>query len=208
MRKKYIDISWPITENMTAYKDNYVVQIEAVKNFDEHGVRDSLVTMGTHTGTHIDAPAHFMKEGDTINNLDLSAVIGKARVLDCMSCEGVITADDFKKHDIKEGERILLKTRNSLRPATQAFDYNFVYVAQEAAEYLASCNIRSVAIDYLGIERKQPDHETHMILFQKNIVIIEGVRLADVASGDYELVCLPLLHEGLEAAPARAILIQ
>lgn len=207
MKKKYCDISWPITEKMTAYKDNYVVQIKAIKNFDEHAVRDSLVTIGTHSGTHIDAPAHFMKDGSTIDQLDLSAVIGTARVLDCTSCEQVIMAQDLKRHGIQEGERILLKTKNSYRSATQEFDYDFVYVSQEAAEYLALCKIQSVAIDYLGIERKQPDHETHFILFNANIVIIEGVRLSNVEPGSYELVCLPLLCEGLEAAPARAILI-
>jgi arylformamidase len=118
-----------------------------------------------------------------------------------------ITAQDLEQYAIKKDERILFKTRNSERAATDLFDARFVYVAQDAAHMLATIGIACVGIDYLGIERNQPAHETHTALLLSTIAIIEGLRLKEVVAGNYQLCCLPLNIPGVDGAPARAVLL-
>jgi arylformamidase len=207
MMNKWIDISWPITPEMTTYKNKHDVQFEYTKTFEKDHVRESRIIMGSHTGTHIDAPSHFLQKGETIDQLALDLVIGTARVLDCMQfaviTKAVLTQWQFNEHEI-----ILFKTTNSLKKATDPFDSQFVSVAADAAHYLAEKRVKAVGIDYLGIERNQPDHDTHTILMQHGIAIIEGLRLAAVEPGIYFFLCVPLAVQGLEAAPARALLAE
>lgn len=205
---KIIDISWPITTSMTSYKNSKPITIIAHKNFVEHGVRDSGITLNSHTGTHVDAPAHFLEHGESIHQMPLTTMIGICRILDVTHVDTKITAEDLMPYNIQAGEIILLKTKNSLLSPEALFDTNFVYLATSGARWLADQKIKAIGIDYLGIEREQPDHETHCILFEQKITIIEGLRLKGVIMKDtYVLLCLPLALEGLEAAPARAILI-
>lgn len=203
-----IDISWPISLDITAYKDRKIVNITYTKTFERDHARESIITLGSHTGTHIDAPSHFLADGHSIHQVALEATCGPCVVLDCTNIEEAITDTDLKHHVIEQGARVLLKTRNSTLAATAPFNYSFIYLAASGAEYLASKNIRGVGIDYLGIERQQPNHETHEILMRAGITIIEGLRLAHVQEGEYTLWCLPLSVQGLEAAPARAVLIK
>lgn len=201
-----IDISWPISLDTTAYKDRKVINFSYPKIFEKDHVRESLITLGSHSGTHIDAPSHFLADGVSIHQMSLDATCGKCVVLDCTNITETITDTDLKRHSIEQGARILLKTRNSALDATAPFDYSFIYLAASGADYLASKKIKAVGIDYLGIERQQPNHETHELLMRAGITIIEGLRLARVEAGSYMLWCLPLNIQGLEAAPARAIL--
>ncbi len=207
MNMNIIDISWPISPRMTAYKNRHVVLFTSTKFFEIDQVRESLLTTGSHTGTHVDAPAHFMADGSTIDQTPLHALVGSCRVLDLGSVAEVITVANLESFDVQSGERLLLKTKNSNRASDQEFDPNFVYLGAEAAAWLATKQVLAVGIDYLGIERNQPAHETHLALLSNNIAIIEGLRLAQVAPGTYTLVCLPLLAIGLDGAPARAILM-
>lgn len=202
-----IDISWPVSPRMTAYKNRHVVLVTPTKFFEIDQVRESLLTVGTHTGTHVDAPAHFMADGATVDQAPLNSLVGPCRVLDLGSVAEIITVANLEPFDVQPGERLLLKTKNSNRAIDQDFDQNFVYLGAEAATWLAEKQVLAVGIDYLGIERSQPGHETHLALLRHNIVIIEGLRLAQVAPGAYTLVCLPLLTIGLDGAPARAILM-
>jgi len=202
-----IDISWPISPDMTAYKDRSVVTFTATKTYEKDHVREATIVLGTHSGTHIDAPAHFLEFGQSLDKIDLSKLVGHCKVLDLTHIHEKITAQDLDMFDITDNNRILLKTKNSLLDAQARFDTGFVYLEKSGAEYLAAKNIISVGIDYLGIERNQPDHATHSILLEKNIAIIEGLRLGHVEPREYILCCLPLALQGLEAAPARAILL-
>lgn len=204
----YIDISWPISSDMTAYKDRYVVRIIPTKNFEQDAVRESLITVGSHTGTHIDAPAHFIKNGVRTDALSLDATIGPCVVIDMMHCTQSITRTDLiaVADSIQQGSRILFKTRNSAHTPTDPFDATFVYIDRQAAAYLAELKIQAVGIDYLGIERNQKGHETHITLLSAGVVIIEGLRLEHVVPGHYFLYCLPLALVGTDGAPARAIL--
>ncbi len=204
---KIYDISWPISQATTEYKNKGTIQLTAVKGFETDGVRDSTITLGTHTGTHVDAPSHFLKDGKSIDMISLDRVMGRAIVLDLMTVFESISADDLARYDIKEGDIVLLRTANSALGITDPFNGNFIYLDASGARYLAEKNIKAVAIDYLGIERGDPEHTTHITLMKADIVIIEGVRLSHVPAGDYFMICLPLAIIGLEAAPARAILM-
>ncbi len=203
-----IDISWPISQDMTTYKNSKPVDFIYEKNFRIHPVRDTKITLNSHTGTHIDAPSHFLEEGETVEKIALENLVGPCRVLDFTHIQDKITDLDFESSEIREHEIILLKTKNSFLGVTAPFNQAFVYLDKMAAQLLALKKIKTVGIDYLGIEREQPSHETHCVLFKNKITIIEGLRLANVEAGNYFLCCLPLAIQGLEAAPARAILIR
>jgi len=202
-----IDISWPISHNMTAYKDRHVVQITPTKNFESDGVRESLITLGSHTGTHIDAPAHFLSDGIRLADITLDKLYGPCRVIDCTQCVEKITIQDLHNQPLEDAKIILLKTKNSALAPDSPFDPNFVYLTHDAAQLLVDKKISVIGIDYLGIERNQPGHETHQILMNHDIIIIEGLRLQHVQPGSYTLCCLPL-SVNLDAGPARAILLQ
>jgi arylformamidase len=208
MKSAYLDISWPITNDMTAYKDRRVVHIAPTKELAKNGVQESLITLGSHTGTHIDAPVHFIANGMTVDQISVDHFMSPCRVIDLSHCIDKISASDLLPHNVMHDEIILLKTANSAHSATAHFEPNFVYLAADASEFLVHKNIKTVGIDYLGIERNQPGHETHRLLLENNIVIIEGLRLQNVVAGSYTLYCLPLLIPGCDAAPARAFLVR
>lgn len=201
-----IDISWPITDDMVTYKDGEKPEITVSADVRTDGVMHSRLRAGLHTGTHIDAPAHFIENGSRVADVPLDACVGYCQVLDLTACEEVITVEDLFPLSIT-APRVLLKTRNSNEPATGQFDRNFVYLSAEAAEYLALLGtVRLVGIDALGIERTQPGHETHTALFEAGIVVLEGLRLGQVFAGEYMLSALPLSIPNAEASFVRAVL--
>lgn len=204
---KIIDISWPITSEMTAYKDKQVVHLQQTKQFAQDGARETLITLSSHTGTHIDAPAHFLQDGKTMDQLD-ACCVGPAQVIDMTHIDDCIDNIHLQKLDIQPDMILLFKTKNSGFAATAPFNYAFTYVNGAAAAYLVSKKIKAVGIDYLGIERNQPNHETHETFMKSGITIIEGLRLYDVEPGSYMFWCLPLKMPGLDGAPARAILLE
>jgi arylformamidase len=202
----FIDISWPITKGMTEYKDRATLKIEHFATYESRGFEESTISMGTHTGTHIDAPRHFIEGGKTVNQIDLEQLNGPCQVLDLTKVEEKITKQDLEKIKITPNKIILLKTKNSSLSPTAPFNPNFIYLETSGAEYLANLPIKAVGIDYLGIERNQPDHTTHKAFLNKNIPIIEGLRLEKAINKEYNLTALPLKVEGLEATPARCLL--
>ncbi len=172
-------------------------------------IEESNFCMGIHTGTHIDAPAHFIKGGKMIDQLDLGIFYGECLVIDLSGVDEVVKKSDLEsaleRHDI-DGSRVLLKTSNSLLSATGEFYEEFVYLSVEGAEYLVDRGVKLIRIDFLSIERGQPDHPTHKALLVKDIPIVEGLRLARVEQVRYTLSCFPLGFVGTEAAPCRAVL--
>lgn len=205
---KIFDISWPISPEMTAYKDKKTVAFTQNKSFEKDGFHESTFAMSAHSGTHIDAPLHFQKEGVTIDKLDLSQIIGKCKVFDMSSVTDGITQDHLENLDIQPHDIILFKTSNSASQPTDKFNPQFIFLEISGAQYLVQRKIKAVGIDYLGIERGQQGHVTHNALFNHGITIIEGLRLNAIKQGSYFLCCLPLVLVGLEAAPARAVLIE
>jgi arylformamidase len=167
----------------------------------------SKLSMGSHTGTHMDGPFHFLLEGKGLDEMPLDAAIGRARVIEIRDPES-IKPDELRSHNIRQGERLILKTQNSTRCwQTDTFVEDFVYLSQEAARYLASVGVQTVGVDYLSVGGYTKDGvETHQALLEAGIWIIEGLDLSQVEPGTCELICLLLRIAGSDAAPARAIL--
>ena len=208
MPKKWIDISVSLHSGMVHWPDNPPVKIERMKDMDKGAVCNvSVMSLGAHTGTHMDAPLHFFKNGKSLDKLPLEATIGPARVVEIKDRE-MVRPDELRAHNLRRGERILFKTRNSSRCwKTDAFIEDFVYISREAAQYLVDRGIRTIGVDYLSVGGFHRDGlETHRILLGAEVWIIEGINLSKVKPGNYELVCLPLKVLGSDGAPARALL--
>ncbi len=163
--------------------------------------------MGVHTGTHMDAPRHFIEDAPTIDRMPLDATVGPARVIQIRDHK-CIGRDELEEHAIKAHERVLFKTANSDRLWNKdEFDEDFIFIDETGAEYLVECGVRLVGVDYLSVGGFREDAvETHLALLGAGIWVIEGLNLSSVEPGAYELVCLPLKLVEAEGAPARAIL--
>jgi arylformamidase len=208
MTEDWIDVSVPLRTGMVHWPDDPPVSIEREQDIERGDVATvSSLSMGAHTGTHIDAPLHFFRTGKSIDTMPLTATLGRARVIEIHDPES-IKPDELRPHEIQRDERILFKTRNSARCwQTDDFVEDFVYISPEAARYLAAQRVQTVGVDYLSVGGFFRDGvETHHALLEAGIWIIEGLNLSSVAPGIYELVCLPLKIEGGDGAPARAIL--
>jgi arylformamidase len=203
-----IDISLPITAAMPVYPGTAETKISTVKSASGTSTL-SEITMTTHAGTHIDAPNHVQGGGSVgIDEMPLSAFYGACRVLDMTACSSSISIDDLQAHDIQGGERILLKTNNSVRGFNVFYD-DYVYLESNAAQHLGSIGVALVGIDALSIkQRGAKDNTAHTALLSRGIPIIEGVNLANVEQGDYTLVAFPLAFQGIDGSPTRAVLVQ
>ena len=208
MKRGWIDISVPLRSGMVHWPGDPSVQIERRLALDRGEVMNlSAVSMSLHTGTHMDAPLHFLRQGASLDEMPLAATVGRARVIEIRDPESV-KPEHLDGRRIRRGERILFKTRNSKRCWARAeFCEDFVYISKEAARYLAERRVQTVGIDYISVGGFHRDTvETHQILLEAGIWIIEGLNLAGVRPGRYELVCLPLRVLRSDGAPARAIL--
>ncbi len=202
--KKIIDISLAIEEGMITYPGNPETRVQI---FEGATSTHSLISMGTHNGTHIDAPRHVFKNGKGVNKIPLDTYIGKCRVLDLTAVKESITIKDLKKYRIKKGERILVKTSNSKR-GFKKFYNDYVYLDGDTADYLAEKGIILFGIDYISIKKRGgDDHRPHTSLLKKGIVIFEGLDLSKVTEGTYTFIGLPLKLGNIDGAPARAVLV-
>jgi arylformamidase len=202
-----IDISLPIHSGMVLYEGDPGVEVTPrleIAKGDTANV--SLLSMGSHTGTHVDAPAHFIEGGATVEALPVDSLIGPALVAEVAS-ERLIGRRDLEPLSLDGQSRLLLKTRNSALWARGAFTREFVALDLEGARYLTERGLRLIGIDYLSIEAfHSPGHPVHRHLLGAGVVILEGLDLSRVAPGVYELVCLPLPVRGIDGAPCRALL--
>lgn len=168
----------------------------------------SAYSMGAHSGTHIDAPMHFIREGASIEQLPLNALIGPARVIDIPDAVQAIDAAELNKHNWRGVARVLFRTRSALRGwmASSTFHRDFAYIAPDAAQLLADAGVQLVGIDYISAEQfGAPAPLTHRTLLGRNIPIVEGLALDRISAGDYDLIVLPIKVGGHEGAPARAV---
>lgn len=205
---KIYDISMLIHEDMMVYKNNEgkKPKLEVTADYKSSSHYESRISMDIHTGTHFDAPLHMVEGGDTIENIELNKCITPCTVFDLTSLEKQITKADIEGLDIKEGQFVIFKTRNSFQ--MEVFDFEFVFIEKSAAEYLRDKKIKGVGLDALGVERSQPNHETHKALLGSGITVLEGLSLKQIEPGEYTLIALPLKIKGTEGAPARAVLIE
>lgn len=204
------DISAPVRSGGLIYPGNPEIVIEAQQAMSSGaGANVSRISFGSHTGTHVDAVKHFIDDGETADQIPLEKLVGAAILLSFDSTVMSIGAAELERQDIGTHTRILLRTRNSDFPDDANFVRDYTFLAPDGAEYLADKGVELVGIDYLSIEQfRSGHHRTHRTLLGRGVVIVEGLALAAPTPGTYEFVCLPLLLEGLDGAPARAILIQ
>jgi arylformamidase len=207
---KIYDITVPIRAAMPVYEGDPSVKIEAWSAFangDSSNV--SMLNFGAHTGTHVDAPAHFIEGANTIDKLPLETLIGAARVLRVPDDVMEINSDFLAGCNLNGVERVIFHTRNSTFWDGEGFRKDFTHLLPEAAELLVNNGIKLVGTDYLSIEKfHSGHHRTHLTLLSQGVVIVEGLNLSDVPAGDYELICLPLrIADGAgDGAPARVVL--
>lgn len=206
---KWIDVSLTLKSAMLQWPGDPPVLIERVRDMDRGDtVNLSRITMGVHSGTHVDAPVHFLKGGRGADRIPFHPLVGSARVIEIAAKES-IGEKDLAGCKIEKGERILLRTRNSVHKILRkdTFDEKFIYMEEDAALFLAALGVQTVGVDYLsvgGYRKNGP--AVHRILLDAGIFIIEGLDLADVLPGRYEMICLPLKIRDSDGAPARVIL--
>lgn len=194
-----IDISLLLDRELITYPGDAPLELYDYRTHENDGVHITRMLMETHTGTHIDAPFHAMKEGSKTSSIPLENLIGPCTVV---QVDGdVVRADDVPDPTEK---RLLFKTKNS--GLYGSFDTNFTYISMEAAEKMVELEIEAVGIDYLSIEKFGTNGmAVHRKLLENGIPIIEGLNLSEVQPGGYRLTCLPLRVD-LDGAPCRAIL--
>jgi arylformamidase len=169
----------------------------------------SALSLGAHSGTHIDAPSHFIRDGATIDRVPLERLIGPARVIEIPDAIESINAAELNKHKWRGAQRVLFRTRNSQRGwmHDSTFHRDFAYIAPDAARLLADAGMQLVGVDYISAEQfGAPAPLTHRALLGKGIPVVEGLVLEKIPPGDYDLIVLPIKIGGHEGAPARAVL--
>jgi arylformamidase len=210
---KIDDVTVAVSENVPIYEGDPRVSVDSVSRLaDGDSANVSRLCCGLHTGTHVDAPNHFIDGTRRVDDLDLEKLIGRCVVVEIEEAVDAIESFHLPELDYDSGvERILFKTKNSAfwNEPEKGFRTDFTYITEAAARTLAEGGVKLVGIDYLSVEKfGSTDFATHMILLEKEIVILEGLDLRAVPPGEYELLCLPLKYRGGEGdgAPARTIL--
>ncbi|NMB79947.1 MAG: cyclase family protein [Methanomicrobiales archaeon] len=196
---RYYDVTRPLQKGMIVYPG------DTEPSFLQKDAGSYLISdlhMSSHTGTHIDAPVHYLKTGDTIDTIPMDTLLGSCRVIDTGKNEGLITLSQIEGK-VGDQKRILLKTAFSLK---NVFYQDYPSLSIEAARYLISCGVICVGIDSPSIESYNCDGCVHRHLLNHNCIVIELLDLSGVPEGRYDMVALPLRLAGLDGSPARVIL--
>ncbi len=207
----FFDVTVPISEGVPIYEGDPRVKTESFMSMKDGAPANvSHLCFGAHTGTHVDAPNHFIDGTRRVEDLELDKLIGQCCVIEIP--DGIMAIEPRHLGDLTNAARVLFKTRNSSfwNTPEDGFRTDFTYIAPEAAAMIADAGIKLVGIDYLSVEKfGSTDFETHITLLEKEIVILEGLDLRKIAAGDYDLICLPLKYTGAtgDGAPARTILV-
>jgi arylformamidase len=206
------DVTVPLFNELPTWPGDPEVQISDWRTLSNgDGANVSLLHFGAHTGTHVDAPAHFIEGAAKVETLALDVLIGEAQVVEVPEDYHAIDEAFVLAHCAPETTRVLFKTRNSAfwSEAKPEFHTDFTYLDFNAATRLVQQGTKLIGIDYLSIEKfGQHDHETHHALLSHGVIILEGLNLSDIPAGKYELICLPLRlrsNKG-DGAPARVVL--
>ena len=204
---RWLDVSVPLGPGLPAYPGNPEFELQPVKRIADGGSSNvSRVVMGTHTGTHVDAPRHFFDTGEGVDALQIELLIGRARVV-AIEHRGSIGQQELAAAGLREDLRVLLRTPNSRLWNGAPFHEDYAHLTEQGARYLVDQGVKVVGIDYLSVEQfKKPGAPAHRALLGAGVVVIEGLNLADVEPGMYEMYCLPLRIAGGDGAPARVVL--
>lgn len=207
---KILDITVTIHPDMPSYPGEFGPTLDVIKSIDRGDKANvSLMGLSTHTGTHVDAPIHFIPGGLSVDRIPPEALFGRVQVVEVDS-DGHIGREELEKASLAPGlTRVLFKTRNGRLWEDASFREDFTAIAPDGARWLVQRGLLLVGIDYLSVEpfgAREP--ETHRILLGAGIAVVEGLDLRKIAPGYYTLVCLPLKIEGSDGSPARALLIE
>jgi arylformamidase len=204
---RFLDVSVPLAAGIPAYPGNPEFELQPIKRIADGGSSNvSRLIMGTHTGTHVDAPKHFFDTGAGVDRLPLELLVGRARLVQ-ITRRGGIGAEELAAVGLREDLRVLLKTPNSALWNGSEFRPDYTYLTEAGARYLVEQGVKVVGIDYLSVEQfKKPGAPAHRALLSQGIVIIEGLNLSEAEPGMYEMYCLPLRVTGADGAPARVVL--
>lgn len=202
------DISLTIAPGTIIYPGNPGIAITAQQAIARgDGANVSAISLGSHTGTHVDAPKHFDDTASGVDEIMIERLIGLASVIEFDDSVRSIGRAELERVRLRDAKRVLFKTRNSGLLHEREFTSDYTFLAPDGAELLVEWGVDLVGIDYLSIEQfKSGHHRTHRILLGRGVVILEGLDLSAVAPGEYELLCLPLRLAALDGAPARAVL--
>jgi arylformamidase len=205
----YIDVTVPLRPGMQLYEGDPPVALQRVSSLAGGGICNlSRLDFGLHSGTHIDAPLHFIDGAPGVESTPLEALLGEACVVDATKVTGQIDAAQLTSLDVPAGcERVLFKTTNSQLWQRDEFSRDFVALSEDAARELVRRGVRLVGIDSLSIAPFADPAPTHVALLEAGVVILEGLDLRRVQPGAYRLLCLPLLIPGADGAPARTLLL-
>ncbi|MCS6806632.1 MAG: cyclase family protein [Acidobacteriota bacterium] len=204
---KIYDVTVTLSSQTPLYPGDPAVVIERKQQLDQGDLSNtSYYSFGSHTGTHVDAPSHFVKEGITVDQIPPEWLIGRTRVIEFASGMA-ITAEHLQEHDLADVMRVLFKTRNSYLWDSGEFVQKYVHLTADAAQYLVESGIKVVGIDYLSVDQYPCEEFTvHQTLLCNGVIIIEGLNLREVEPGDYDMFCLPLKIKDGDGAPARVLL--
>lgn len=204
---KIHDVTAPLSSEVPTYPGDPRFEIQTLHRIEEGSPYNlTRISFGSHSGTHVDAPSHFLGHGASVDQLPLEILLGKARVVELTVSEK-IEREDLEALDLRDDLRVLFKTRMSGQMRQPSFQQDYIYLAPEAAVYLAQIGIKLVGIDYLSVEKfGSDDYAAHRALLSAGVVIVEGLDLSEVEPGEYDMACLPLRIVGAEGAPARVVL--
>ena len=207
---KIYDVSLPIKNDMLVWPGDQSVSIKQKTSVANDGVKLSMFSFSSHTGTHVDAPNHFVKNGIGVDKIPPEKLFGECVVLDLTKIDHQeILPSDLKSTEVKKGARILFKTGNYKYLRGSKFPDSYISLSLKAAEYLASKEVYLVGIDFLGIEKqKNPGHPVHKTLVKNGIVNVEGLELSNVPAGKYTILCMPLKVVDADGSPSRVFLIK
>ncbi len=207
---KIYDVTVPLSAELPIYEGDPKVDIETAASIAKGDPANvSRMCFGVHSGTHVDAPNHFIEGGRRVHELELDKLIGRCRVVEIDDLVDAIEPEHLP--DLAGIERLLFKTRGSgfWNDTSGGFRTDFTYISPEAARVIADAGLKLVGIDYLSVEQfGSKDFGTHIALLEKEVVIIEGLDLREISAGDYDLYCLPLKYIGGsgDGSPARTLL--
>lgn len=205
---EYIDITYCISKNLPVWPGSLGFGSTWHMRIPDNTNNLSSINMDCHFGTHLDAPLHFVDNGRAVHELELFKLVGDAWLVEIKGVRS-ITASILETANIPiDCNKLLLKTDNQeyWQNGITTFQEDFCSIDSSGAQWIVDHNIHLIGIDYLSIQRFHDGPETHQILLNAEVVIVETLNLENVQPGNYELVCLPLNLKGLEGAPVRAIL--
>ena len=200
------DVSVPLVPGLPVFPGDPPLVIEAIQRAGESPYGLARLSLTTRSGTHVDAPLHFVAGGVAVDALPLEILMGKSRVVEIQARERVERAD-LEALDLRDDLRVLLKTRMSGQLLKPGYQEDHVYLTGDAAHYLAQAGLKLVGFDYLSIDRfGDASYPAHQALLGAGVVVVEGLDLSEVEPGEYDMTCLPLRVGGGDGAPARVVL--